>query len=321
MICIDWQVRRSRAFGLSIPQSGNFDAGPNPVISTCKTRRSSRKTLNCMIRTESSTLLAMNGNGANGAGKSWQASAIEIHCDMGEAYGNWKTGDDELIMPHINVASIACGYHAGDPSAMRETVRLAKKYSVRTGAHPSYLDIQGFGRRVVQMEENEITDMVTYQIGALKAFLDAEGVPLNHVSPHGALWGKMCKDEKVSDAVCRAIAPFNVHLYGASGTFMESSANKLNIPFVQEVVPDVDYDDNGDCIITRTHEPLNLKEYVQKLQTLMSTGKMLSKNGKEIDMNLCSFPFSLCIHSDTPGASDIAKVTREEVDKFNARFL
>src|ERR671939_476413 len=101
--------------------------------------------------------------------------AVELNCDMGEAYGLWSLGDDEGLMPHITMANVACGFHAGDPVVMRDTVALAKAHDVKVGAHPSYPDLQGFGRRVMAIERAELTAAVLYQIGALKAFLDAAG--------------------------------------------------------------------------------------------------------------------------------------------------
>src|SRR6202049_3916928 len=114
---------------------------------------------------------------------------MTINCDMGEGYGIYRLGNDAALMPLIDLANIACGYHASDPSIMHETVRLAKQHSVKVVAHPSLPDMQGFGRRAMAITPAEVQDVVTYQIGALNAFLKVEGMPLNHVKPHGALYG------------------------------------------------------------------------------------------------------------------------------------
>ena len=114
---------------------------------------------------------------------------ITINCDMGEAYGLYRFGDDAALMPFAHLANVACGFHAGDPSAMRRTVQLAKRHGAKVGAHPGFPDVQGFGRRAMAMDRDEVDDMVTYQVGALRGFLDAEGLPLNHIKPHGALFG------------------------------------------------------------------------------------------------------------------------------------
>ncbi|MBT4428121.1 MAG: LamB/YcsF family protein, partial [Rhodospirillaceae bacterium] len=125
---------------------------------------------------------------------------IDLNCDMGEAYGIYKCGDDAAIMPLISVANVACGFHASDPTVMRKTVRLAKENGVRVGAHPSYPDRDGFGRRRMEMEAEELTACIIYQVGALKGFLDAEGMALNHLKPHGALYGAAYRDEKTARA-------------------------------------------------------------------------------------------------------------------------
>ncbi|KAK4093992.1 hypothetical protein Purlil1_1483 [Purpureocillium lilacinum] len=254
----------------------------------------------------------------------WASKPVEIHCDMGEAFGNWTMGDDEAIMPHITSCSIACGFHAGDPMVMYKTVKAARRHGVRIGAHPSFLDLQGFGRREMKMDPVECEKMVIYQIGALKAFLDIEGIPLSHVSPHGALYGVMCKDKPICEAVCRAARHFTapdgtpVPMIGASGTFMESVCAEMGIPFLQEVIADLEYDENGDCIISRTHEAVDLQALRSRLAGALRTGTIESKERKEmVDLKLGAAPLSLCIHSDTPGATEVAAATRQAVDDFN----
>ena len=143
---------------------------------------------------------------------------IEINCDMGEAFGLYKCGDDEGIMPFITMANVACGFHASDPVVMRKTVRLAERHGVKVGAHPSYPDLQGFGRREIKMGRDELAAFLIYQVGALKAFLDAQGMPLNHIKPHGALYGVAARDEQVAHAVCDAAEIFGVPLLGMAGT-------------------------------------------------------------------------------------------------------
>ena len=128
---------------------------------------------------------------------------LAINCDMGESFSLYKLGDDEGIMPYITMANVACGFHGSDPSVMRKTVRLAKAHSVKVGAHPSLPDLQGFGRREMKMDSDELTACLIYQIGALKAFLDVEGMKLNHIKPHGALYGMAARSEEVGRASCR----------------------------------------------------------------------------------------------------------------------
>ena len=136
--------------------------------------------------------------------------AVAINCDMGESFGLYKMGDDDGIMPHITVANVACGFHASDPVVMHKTVRLAKQHEVKVGAHPSFPDLQGFGRREMRIPRAELSDILIYQIGALRAFLEAEGMPLNHIKPHGVLYGMAARQEEVAHAVCDAADVFGV---------------------------------------------------------------------------------------------------------------
>jgi len=117
-------------------------------------------------------------------------SRVKINVDLGEAYGNYKCGPDDELIPLIDHANIACGFHAGDPLIMSNTVKACKEHGIAVGAHPGLPDIQGFGRREIKMSPEELTAMVRYQVGALKGFLDAEGVELHHVKPHGVLYGE-----------------------------------------------------------------------------------------------------------------------------------
>ena len=148
---------------------------------------------------------------------------IDINCDMGEAYSIYSCGDDEGIMPFITSANVACGFHASDPVVMHRTVKLAKAHGVKVGAHPSFPDRDGFGRRVMKMDREELRDAVIYQVAALKGFLDIEGMTLNHIKPHGALYGAAWTDEDVAIACAEAAQAFGVPMYGTTGTLHERS--------------------------------------------------------------------------------------------------
>ena len=139
---------------------------------------------------------------------------IYINCDMGESFGIYTAGNDEEIMPLIDIANVACGFHASDPNHIRKTIELAKKNNVKVGAHPSLPDLQGFGRREMKLTNLEIKNIVMYQVGALKAFLDEQEMPLNHIKPHGALYVMASKDEEVARAIADAVAIFKVSIFG-----------------------------------------------------------------------------------------------------------
>jgi UPF0271 protein len=237
---------------------------------------------------------------------------VMINCDMGESFGLYRMGDDEAIMPFITAANVACGFHASDPMVMRNTVRLAKRYGVKVGAHPAYPDLQGFGRREMKMDPAELTACMLYQIGALKAFLDAEGMPLNHVKPHGALYGVAARDEAVANAIADAAEPFGVPLYGMAGTLHEQVFTGRGLGFVAEYFTDLDYGDDGSLIITREHEAKNPEEVVERTLRAVTEGKATSINGSEIPMRADS----VCVHSDTPGAVDLAVAVHSALQPY-----
>ncbi|OAP55556.1 hypothetical protein AYL99_10529 [Fonsecaea erecta] len=185
-----------------------------------------------------------------------------INVDLGEGYGNWACGPNpETLLPLVDHANIACGFHASDPLIMLETVRKCKEYGVKVGAHPGFPDLQGFGRREMKLSSEELTAITIYQIGSLKGFLDREGVPLNHVKPHGMLYGVCCRDYEAARAVFRGI-PKGVPVFGLAGTCMEQAARDMGIEFIAELFADVKYNEDGTLVIDRQ------KQYVVSLYKL-----------------------------------------------------
>jgi len=231
----------------------------------------------------------------------------EINCDMGEAYGLYEMGDDEGIMPFITVANVACGFHAADPMVMRRTVQLAKRFGVKVGAHPSLPDREGFGRREMKMRPEEITNAVIYQVGALKGFLEAEGLPLNHIKPHGSLYGMSAKDPIVATAIADAASVFGVPLYGMSGTHHETHYAGRGVSFVGEFYADLDYGADGFLLITRKHKPVEAAEAARRVLRAMNEGKVRAINGQDFPVRARS----VCVHSDTPGAVAVAKAVHD----------
>lgn len=234
---------------------------------------------------------------------------IDLNCDMGEAYGIYKCGDDAGIMPLISVANVACGFHASDPSVMRQTVRLAKQNGVRVGAHPSYPDRDGFGRRRMEMEAEELSACIIYQVGALKGFLDAEGMTLNHVKPHGALYGAAWRDEKVARAIAHAANTFGVPLMGMSGTGQGKWYQEEGVDVIWETYVDLDYNDEGEIVITRQHEPVTAEAAAAQALRAARDGQVQAMSGKLIDVK-CE---TICVHSDTPGAVEIARAVKDAI--------
>jgi UPF0271 protein len=226
---------------------------------------------------------------------------------MGEAFGLYRMGDDEGIMPFITVANVACGFHAADPMVMRRTVQLARRFGVKVGAHPSLPDREGFGRREMQMRPDEITNAVIYQVGALKGFLEAEGMPLNHIKPHGSLYGMAARDPAVAGAIADAAAVFGVALYGMSGTQHEATYPRSGTPFVGEFYADLDYGPDGFLVITREHQAVDPDQAARRVLRALREGKVRTLDGTDVPVRAQS----VCVHSDTPGSVAVAKAVFE----------
>jgi UPF0271 protein len=237
---------------------------------------------------------------------------LAINCDMGEGFGLYRMGDDEGMMPHITVANVACGFHASDPAVMHKTVRLAKRFGVRVGAHPSLPDLQGFGRREMKVDREELRDILLYQIGALTAFLRAEGMTLNHVKPHGSLYGMAARQDETAHAIADAAEVFGVPVYGMAGTLHETVYPARGIGFVPEFYADLDYAGNGSLIITREHVAVEPAAAAARCLRAIREGKVESVDGNDIPVRA----ESICVHSDTPGAISVAKAVRSALADY-----
>ena len=240
--------------------------------------------------------------------------AISINCDMGEGFGLYRCGDDEGIMPFIHIANVACGFHAADPVVMRKTVRLAKRHGVKVGAHPSFPDLQGFGRREMKMGHDELVACLIYQVGALKAFLDVEGMVLNHIKPHGALYGAAVRDAAVCEAIAEAVGLFGVPVLGMAGTNHETVYKARGLDFIAEYYTDLDYTDEGALIITREHVATDPDVAATRAVRVAEEGIASSITGKDIPMRAECF----CIHSDTPTAVPLAKAVQNALKPWLA---
>jgi UPF0271 protein len=237
-------------------------------------------------------------------------ATVLLNCDMGEAFGIYDLGADEALMPHISLANVACGFHAGDPAVMQRTVQLAREHGVGVGAHPAYPDLQGFGRRAMAMDREELAAALLYQAGALKAFLDAAGMALSHLKPHGALYGVAARDRTVAEAVADAALVFEVPVMGMAGTLHETVYTERGLEFWAEYYADLDYDDEGGLIITRTHVAYDPAVAAERVARVLREGVAVSASGREIPMRADT----VCVHSDTPGAAELAKAVAEVLD-------
>lgn len=229
--------------------------------------------------------------------------AVDINCDMGESFGLYVMGNDTAIMPYITQANIACGFHGSDPNHMRKTVELARTHGVKAGAHFSLPDLAGFGRREMKIEREELTNIIAYQVGALKAFLDMAGMALCHMKPHGALYGMAAREEPVAQAIADVAAHYRVPVMGLANTLHETVYTARGVELIPEFFADLDYDGKGRLIITREHRHVDADAAAQKALRAVRDGVVRSVEGSDVSVRAKT----VCIHSDTPNAVEIVR--------------
>ena len=242
--------------------------------------------------------------------------AIRLNCDMGESFGIWKMGNDEQIMPYIDMANLACGFHASDAVTMSRSVILAKKYNVTIGAHPSYNDLLGFGRRTMVCSLEEIKSIILYQLGALNAFCKANGTNVSYVKPHGALYHDMMRDENIFKAVLNAVSSFDKNikvmvLSGAKNEEYEYTAKLYDIGLIFEVFADRNYNDDG-TLVSRIHENAIIHDELDVMSRVMNLKErrfITSVNGQKLFLK-CD---SICVHGDNEKALEFIKSVRKSL--------
>lgn len=236
---------------------------------------------------------------------------IDLNCDIGEGFGSYTAGLDEKMMPYISSANIACGFHAGDFSTMNKTVLLALENSVAIGAHPGLPDLQGFGRRKMEISPREAYEIVLYQIGALNAFVIANGGTLNHVKPHGALYNMAAVDVEIADAIAEAVYRFNpeLRLFGLSGSALIHAGEKLGLHTVSEVFTDRTYQSDG--TLTPRSEPNALikdtDQAISQALFMVKKHKVRSIQGDDVPVKADT----VCVHGDEPSALEFVKRLNE----------
>ncbi|KAF8808825.1 LamB/YcsF [Phlegmacium glaucopus] len=246
-----------------------------------------------------------------------------VNCDMGEGFSLYTIGDDEALMKHIHLANIACGFHASDFSVMNKTVLLAKQNGVAVGAHPSLPDRQGFGRREMAIEPNELKSCFIYQVGALTGFLKLHGVALNHIKPHGAIYGQSSRSLPLARAVVEVAQVFqssenqSIAFVGIAGSAHQTAAEEIGVKFIPEWFADLDYSPEGKLLITQNHEPVSLNVVQERVMRLLNEKKVTTIAGTYLSLGEKVEEVSICCHSDTPGAVEIAKLVKSLVDESN----
>ena len=245
---------------------------------------------------------------------------IDINCDMGESFGHYTLGMDEEVIRLISSANVGCGFHGGDPHVMRKTVALAKENGVGVGAHPGLPDLLGFGRRFMDVTPQELEDFFVYQIGALRAFCDAAGVPLQHCKAHGVLSGMAEKEEKIAKAICRAISMVDKKIIWLtySGTKTRPIAESLGLQVVEECYADRAY--NADLALVARKQAGAVIKDVTKIQKrilqLVQDGTITTIDGQVLDMP-CQ---SVAVHGDSPGALDMVRQIRSALEENNVEI-
>ena len=237
---------------------------------------------------------------------------IDFNCDMGESFGMYKMGFDEDVIKHITSANIACGFHAGDPMWMRHTVRLAEENGVAIGAHPSYPDLAGFGRRNMNATPDEVRNDLVYQIGALQAFTSSK--KLQHVKPHGAMYNQAVDDPELARAICEAILEVDpdMALLALSGSKWVEIAGEMGLRVGREIFADRALNADG-TLVSRSKPGSvvhDVNEVVERSLKMVTEGKAVAITGEVIDVQADS----LCLHGDTPGAVEMAKALKEALE-------
>lgn len=240
---------------------------------------------------------------------------IDLNCDLGEAFGNYSFGGDHQIIPLITSANIACGFHAGDENVMYETVKLAKENGVGIGAHPGFHDIQGFGRRNMDLSPDEIYTLVAYQIGALSAFCRIHDVKINHVKPHGALYNMGARDKDIAHAIAQAVYDVDpsLILVGLSNTLLVSEAEAIGLISANEVFADRRYEENGQLVSRKESDAVltDTDEAIEQVVKMVKENKVIAKTGKEIEIKADT----ICVHGDGAHALEFVSKIRERLTK------
>lgn len=240
---------------------------------------------------------------------------IDLNCDMGESYGMWTLGTDAALMDLVSSVNIACGFHAGDPTTIRKTIETAVQKGVKIGAHPSFPDLQGFGRREMKMSVNEIFDLILYQVAALKGVCEAFGGKLNHVKPHGALYNMAADDAEMSRAIAGAVRKIDqdLILYGLSGSFLISEAERIGLRTASEVFADRTYQPNGGLTPRAESNALinDPNKAVGQVLEMVFEQQVTAVSGEKIPIRADT----VCLHGDGSHALEFARLINGELKK------
>jgi UPF0271 protein len=246
---------------------------------------------------------------------------IDMNSDLGEGFGTWTLGDDKAVLLSVSSANIACGYHAGDPSIMRKTVKLCVESGVAIGAHVSYPDLVGFGRRNMACGPQEVYDYCVYQIGALSAFCRAQGVALQHVKAHGAMYNQAAKDRKLADAIASAVKDSGdgLILMGLAGSEFDNAARDAKVKYAAEAFADRAYLRDG-SLMPRSREGSVIHDAAlaaKRVTQMVTKGTVTADDGTEVQLR----PDTICLHGDTKEAVDMSAAVRAALEAAGVEIV
>jgi len=231
---------------------------------------------------------------------------VDLNADLGEG-----AGYDRELIPLLTSANIACGFHAGKPEMMQEAVKVCKEYDVHVGAHPSFPDVWGFGRREMKCSEEEIISYILYQLGALDAFCKAEGVKMHHVKPHGAIYNMAWRDMEVAEAIVKGIKLYDkdLILFAQFNSFLAKAGKEIGLKVAYEVFADRAYDNDGSLTSRKKdNSVLNDEEHVlERTLKMVTEGKVITYKNEELDLKADT----VCLHGDNPAAIMLAQSIRQ----------
>lgn len=246
---------------------------------------------------------------------------IDLNADLGEGFGPWRMGEDEALLGVVSSANVACGFHAGDPLIMDRTVRLARERGIDVGAHVGFPDRQGFGRRVMQIDVAELATMVVYQLGALAGLARAAGYRMTHMSFHGALGNMAAADPALAGPLLRAVADFDPGLIvsSSSSQAIEEAATRHGLTVATTFLADRAYDDQGLLVPRKLPDSVIKDEeaVLARVRQLLQTGTVTTYSGATMAVRARS----ILLHGDTPGAVQLARTIRAEIENGGGRIV
>lgn len=245
------------------------------------------------------------------------STVIDLNSDLGESFGPWKMGDDAAMLEVVSSANIACGGHAGDPATMFETVLIAREKQVMIGAHPGFVDREGFGRRLIRLTTSEVEQLIATQIGALMGVAALAGASVRYVKPHGALGNWAADDRPVADAIARVTKAVSrdLSVLAISGTELEFASKDAGLQTFSEIFADRGYLENG-RLVPRSQDGAMIHDpeaAANRILEFLAEGKMPTIDGRKIDLAA----HSICVHGDSPGALAMAKHIRSKLASSN----